>query len=121
VRQTGARIPEEGKERFLAKVETWEDEASLAKQKKIEALRHELASLKAKLERLNNAFADGGLDLHEFKERRTRLCRERLNWNSGSSRLREARQIEPLKNWIIEANQAGNWASEDDQLKMKGF
>src|SRR5437868_5138685 len=47
-------LPEEWKERFLAKIETWEAEACLAGQRQIDRLKEDNALLKAKLDRVNN-------------------------------------------------------------------
>jgi DNA invertase Pin-like site-specific DNA recombinase len=49
-------IPDEWKEKFLAKIETWESEVSHEKQQKIDRLKTEFASLKSKIGRLNDGF-----------------------------------------------------------------
>lgn len=61
-------IPEEWKERFLARIETWEGESSQSTVSQIEKLRAELVALKARMDRINNAFADGSLEIQKFKE-----------------------------------------------------
>ena len=61
-------IPDQWKERFLARIETWETETSQDKQAKIDRLSAELADLKTKINRVNDAFADVSLDIQEFKE-----------------------------------------------------
>ena len=61
-------IPDEWKEKFLARIETWETETSHEKQQKIDCLKSELTSLKAKIDRINNGFAEGSIDIAEFKE-----------------------------------------------------
>jgi DNA invertase Pin-like site-specific DNA recombinase len=61
-------IPDEWKEKFLARIETWENETSHEKQEKIDRCKSDLTSLKAKIDRINNGFADGAIDIAEFKE-----------------------------------------------------
>ncbi len=56
-------IPDEWKEKFLARIETWETGTSQEKQQKIDRLKSDLSSLKAKIDRINNGFADGSIDI----------------------------------------------------------
>jgi hypothetical protein len=63
-----ASIPEEWKERFLARIETWEAEEYQTSQAQVDRLKAELATLKAKIDRINNAFTEGAMELQEFKE-----------------------------------------------------
>jgi site-specific DNA recombinase len=116
-------IPEEWKERFLARIETWENDAAQAKQKRVEHLRGELASLKSKLDRINTAFADGALDIGEFKELKNPLVPKKVQLEQHLVALEKstADRLEPLRNWILEANQAEKWASEGNLLEMKPF
>jgi len=58
-----AAIPDEWKEKFLARIETWEGETSQVKQAQIDQLKSELAAIKAKINRINDGFADGALDI----------------------------------------------------------
>jgi DNA invertase Pin-like site-specific DNA recombinase len=57
-------IPDEWKEKFLARIETWETETSREKQQKIDRLKSELTSLKAKIERINNGFTEGAIAIN---------------------------------------------------------
>jgi hypothetical protein len=61
-------IPTDWKERFLAKIETWETEAVADRQRQIDRLTAELGSLKLRLDRLNAAFVDASLELAECRE-----------------------------------------------------
>jgi hypothetical protein len=56
-----ASIPEEWKERFLARIETWEAEEHQTSQAQVDRL-------KAEIDRVNNAFTEGAMELREFKE-----------------------------------------------------
>ncbi len=116
-------IPNKWKERFLARIETWEGEESQAKQKRIDALRAEQASLKTKLDRLNTAFADGGLDLAEFKEMKNPLVPKKVELDQQIVMLEKSKtsRLEPLKKWVLLANEAETWALQDNRLEMKSF
>jgi hypothetical protein len=72
-------LGDEWKDRFLACVETWDAESSQVSQKNADRLKVELANLKAKIDRINNAFADGALEVQEFKNSRTLSSSKRLD------------------------------------------
>src|SRR3984885_4882404 len=71
-------IPDEWKEKFLARIETWETEVSHEKQEKIDLLKSELILLKAKIDRINDAFANGAMDIQEFKELKNPLVPKKV-------------------------------------------
>jgi hypothetical protein len=116
-------IPDEWKERFLARIETWEADASQAKQKQSDRLRSELASLKTKLDRINTAFADGAFDVGEFKELKNPLVPMKVELEQHLVALEKntTNRLEPLKNWIFEANQAQELVSAGMLPEMKSF
>lgn len=62
-----ASIPDEWFEKFLARIETWETDTSSEKQAEIDRLKAESSTVKARIDRINNGFADGSLDVQEFK------------------------------------------------------
>src|SRR2546421_10021983 len=66
------------KEKFLAKIDVWPADSSEEKQKYIDRLNADLSALKAKLERINTAFADGSLDIDEFKEPKNPLVSKKV-------------------------------------------
>ncbi len=116
-------LPEEWKERFLARVETWEGESSVTKQQAIDRVKAELAALKSKIERVNNAFADGALEITEFKELKNPLVPKKVELEERLTVLERSKmnRLEPLRNWILEANQAEKPLSEENWLEMKSF
>ena len=116
-------LPDEWKERYLARIETWEGEMSETRRRKIEECRSSLDALKAKLQRINTAFADGGLDLHEFKELKNPLVPQKVEVEQQLIALEKTtgNRLEPLKNWVFEANQAQKWVSEENYGEMKSF
>jgi site-specific DNA recombinase len=116
-------IPDLWKEKFLARIDTWSDEASHSKQALIDRLQSTLTSLKSKLQRINNAFAEGSLDIDEFKELKNPLIPKRVEIEQKITRLEAAKhdRLEPLRNWVLEANQVNRWVAEGNWLKMKSF
>ena len=116
-------IPLDWKEEFLARVETWESEQSEDTRQEIQRVRDELARIKAKIDRLNNGFADGSLELAEFKELKNPLVPQKAALEEKLIALERSKtnRLEPLRKWIIEANEAETWASENNWLKMKDY
>ena len=86
-------------------------------------VKSELAALKSKIDRLNTAFTEGGLELSEFKELKNPLIVQKavLEQQLAKAEKGEASPIEPLKNLVLEANQAQKWVFENNWLEMKSF
>jgi hypothetical protein len=116
-------IPDEWKEKFLARIETWESEVSNEKQQKIDRLKSDMASLKAKIDRINNGFADGSIDIDEFKELKNPLIPKRIEFEEQILALEKskANRLEPLRKWVFEANHAEKSVFSDNWLEMKSF
>ena len=116
-------IPDEWKEKFLARIETWENEASNEKQQKIDRLKSELTSLKAKIDRINDGFTEGAFDVAEFKELKNPLVPQKAALEEQINVLErsKANRLEPLRKWVFEANTANIPVSNDNWLEMKSF
>jgi len=116
-------IPDEWKEKFLARIETWETETSHEKQQKIDRLKFDLSSLKAKIDRINNGFAEGSIDIVEFKELKNPLVPQKAALEEQITVLErsKANRLEPLRKWVLEANTANIPVSNDNWLEMKSF
>jgi len=116
-------IPDEWKEKFLAKIETWESEASQEKQQKINTLKSELTLLKAKVDRINNGFTEGSISIVEFKELKNPLVIQKTDLEQQIVALEgsKLKRLEPLRKWVLEANQAQNAVFSNNWLEMKSF
>ena len=116
-------LSDEWKEKFLARVEGWSEESLGRKQEQIDRLKSELSSLKSKIERLNTAFTEGTLNIDEFKEMKNPLVPQKVEIEQKIIRFQTTHddRLEPLRNWILEANQASKWAAEENWLEMKSF
>jgi site-specific DNA recombinase len=116
-------LPDEWKERLLARIETWEGEASKVREHRANTLKGELAALKVKMDRINSAFADGTLGIDEFREMKNPLIplKIELERQIAGFEDRKANWLEPMKNWILEANTGVKWLSEANYPEMKSF
>jgi site-specific DNA recombinase len=116
-------IPDEWKEKFLAQIELWQNDEGHLRQQHVDRIKADLAGLKAKIDRLNTAFTEGGLELAEFKELKNPLIVQKAVQEQELAKAEkgEASRLEPLKNWVLEGNRAGKWVLENDWLEMKSF
>jgi len=116
-------LPDEWKEKFLARIELWQNDEAHERQEQVDRIKAELADLKSKIDRLNTAFTEGGLELQEFKELKNPLIVQKAVLQQQLTKAEQggASTIEPLKNLILEANQAQQWVSEDNWVEMKSF
>jgi site-specific DNA recombinase len=116
-------LSNEWKERFLARVETWESEVSTTKTEQIDRLKAELAAIKSKIDRINNGFADGSLDITEFKELKNPLVPKKVELEQQIAALEKSRanRLEPLRNWILEAHQHEQHLADQNWLEMKAL
>jgi site-specific DNA recombinase len=116
-------IPDEWKDKFFARIETWESESSQRNQALIDQFTNELLVIKGKIDRINNGFTDGTIDIQEFKELKNPLVPLKADLEQKIVALEKgkANRLEPLKNFIFEANQAEKWVKEENWLEMKSF
>jgi len=92
-------------------------------QKQIDQTKTELTTIKAKIDRVNNGFAEGSLDIQEFRELKNPLVPKKVELEERLAFLEKNKtnRLEPLRNWILEANQSGKWVSEENWLEIKSF
>lgn len=116
-------LPDVWKDRFLLKVELWENDSFQIANAQIDRLRHELTTLKSKIDRINQGFADGNLDVTEFKEMKNPLvsAKKEIEQQLTQVQMTKANRLEPLKQWILAANTANSLASAEKPEEMKSF
>ena len=116
-------IPDEWKEKFLARIELWQNDEAQTRQRHVDRIKAELAALKAKIDRLNTAFTEGGLELAEFKELKNPLIVQKAVQEQELAKAEKggASRLEPLKKLVLEANQGEKWVLENNWLEMKSF
>jgi hypothetical protein len=74
-----------------------------------------MAALKSKIGRLNTAFTDGTMNIDEFRESKNPLVPKRVEIERRIIALQSSKadRVEPLRNSILEANQALTTLAED--------
>ena len=74
-------------------------------------------------DRLNTGFTDGSIDIQEFKELKNPLIAGKagLEQQLATVTAAGANRLAPVKNWILEANQAQTLGFGDNWLEMKSF
>ncbi len=70
-----------------------------------------------------NAFTDGSIDLAEFKELKNPLVPKKVELEGKIIALErtKANRVEPVRNWILEANHGGKLVAEENFGEMKSF
>lgn len=114
-------IPDDWKERYLAKIETWEAVDNEARSRQGVALRAEQAEIKAKIERLNFGFTEGAISVQEFRELKNPLVQRKAALEAKIEALegKNALRLEPLRNWVLEANSVGNALDSQDLPELR--
>ena len=79
--------------------------------------------VKAKIDRLNTAFTEGGLTVDEFKELKNPLIPKKTELENRLIDLERGRaaRLEPLRNWILEANAFEKPVREENWREMASF
>ena len=115
-------LPDEWREKFLAKLDLWEAEGAASDSAVSARLAAELAEVKAKLKRLTALYLDGGLEVAEFKSLKNPLMEEKASVEERLQAIQAAsNRLEPVRNWILEANQAHALGFSDTVGEMSSF
>jgi len=72
---------------------------------------------------INNGFTEGSIDIAEFKELKNPLMIQKTDLEQQIVAFERSKlnRLEPLRNWVLEANQAQNGVISDNWLEMKSF
>lgn len=116
-------LPDDWKDKYLEKIKEWEKQENQSSQLFAQNLKKELSSVKIKMDRLLDAHLEGVLELSEFQEKKNDLMERKAGIEE---KLRDFERkgnhwLEPVRNWIIEANLAKNLAFSDNFSEMKNF
>ena len=116
-------LPDEWKEKYLAKVNEWEKENSQSSTLFTENLKTELSTVKTKINRLTDGYLEGGFELFEFQEKKNTLMSEKKDIEEKLSNFERKGNhwLELVKNWIMEANQVQHLALSQNFVEMKQF
>ena len=116
-------LPDEWREKFLAKLETEDKENRHSSNLFAQNLRDQISAIKEKLERLTDAYLAEVLELAEYQERKNKLMAEKKTIEEKLSDFERKGNhwLELMRNWILEANQAENLWKQENLLGMKDF
>ena len=116
-------MPDEWREKFLAKLETENKESRHSSDLFAQNLRDSISAIKIRLERLTDAYLAEALELAEYQERKNVLMAEKKTFEEKLSDFERKGNhwIELMRNWIIEANQAENLSKQENLLGARDF
>ena len=89
----------------------------------VQNLKNDISAVSARLSRLTDAYLDEALELGEYLERKNALMAEKRTLEEKLSDFERKGNhwLELMRNWIIEANQAGNLIKQENLSGMKDF
>ncbi len=101
----------------------WEKENQQPSNEMDQTLKAELSALKAKIDRLSDAYLEGAFEIDEYKEKKNILVNQKrdIEEKMADFRANGNRWLELIKNLILDANQAQNWASSGNFAEMRNF
>ncbi len=116
-------LPDEWREKFLAKLETENKETRHSSHLFDQNLRDQISAIKDKLERLTDAYLAEALELAEYQERKNSLMAEKKNFEEKLSDFERKGNhwLELMRNWILEANQAQNLSKQENLSGARDF
>ena len=116
-------LSDDWKKRYLCKIKEWERENHQSSNLFVQNLVKDISVIKAKLERLTDAYLAEALELSEFQQTKNALMTEKKTKEEKLSDFeRKSNQwLELTRNWVLEANQAKNIAHSSDFSSMKNF
>ena len=119
----GVSLPDDWREKYLAKVNEWEKENSQSSNLFAQNLKTELFAIKIKIDRLMDGYLEGGFELAEFQEKKNKLMAEKKDIEEKLSDFERKGNhwLELTRNWIIKANQAKNLALQENFSSRKNF
>ncbi|MCG2809238.1 MAG: recombinase family protein [Candidatus Portnoybacteria bacterium] len=116
-------LPDDWREKYLAKVNEWEKGNRQSSDFFAQNLKTELENVKTKINRLMDAYLEGDLELPEFQLKKNSLMSEKKTLEEKLSDFERKGNhwLELVRNWIIEANQAKNFALSESFPEMKNL
>jgi len=116
-------LPDEWKEKYLAKVEEWENEQHDSSGIFAQNLKDKVKIVNTKIDRLTDAYLEEAFELSEYHEKKNKLVEQKKDTEEKLNDFgrKGNHWVELLKNWILEANQAGNLVLQENFQGMKNF
>jgi len=116
-------IPDEWRDKFLGKVAEWEQEQNDSSGTFAQNIKEKMGGVDIKIERLSEGYLEGAFELPEYHEKKNQLVEQRKDLEEKLECFEQKGNhwLELLKNWILEANQAGNLAKTKNFPGMRNF
>jgi site-specific DNA recombinase len=116
-------LPDEWKEKFLEKIQSWKQEALSLSASTIEALRTDLERTRTKLDRLTDLFLDEQIDRPAFLQKKNALMGIKADLEQKIAEVDRNgnRWFELTRTWILKANTAQTLASHESSSERKNF
>jgi len=89
----------------------------------VQNLKNDISAVSARLSRLTDAYLNEALELSEYLERKNALTAEKhtLEEKLSDFERKGNHWLELMRNWILEANQAGNLIKQENLVGQKDF
>ena len=116
-------LPDEWRDAYLKKLESENADVRHSSDLFVQNLKNDISAVSARLSRLTDAYLDEALELGEYLERKNALMAEKRTLEEKLSDFERKGNhwLELMRNWIIEANQAGNLIKQENLSGMKDF
>ncbi len=116
-------LPDDWKDNMLAQVEAWKNEQTRQTHSFAQNLGEQLHETERKLDTLVNGYLDGTIEKDTYLNKKEELVKTKTALLGKKDDFGRKGQswIEPLRNWILAAFQAGKLASSNDYDGIKSF
>ena len=116
-------LPDEWRDAYLKKLEIENADVHHSSDLFVQNLKNDISAVSARLSRLTDAYLNEALELGEYLERKNALTAEKRTLEKKLSDFEHKGNhwLELMRNWILEANQAGNLIKQENLSGMKDF
>ena len=116
-------LPDEWRDAYLKKLESENADVRHSSDLFVQNLKNNISAVSARLHRLTDAYLNEALELSEYLDRKNALTAEKRTLEEKLSDFERKGNhwLELMRNWILEANQAGNLIKQENLSGMKDF
>jgi len=116
-------LPDEWRDEYLKKLESENADVRHSSDLFVQNLKNDISVIKTRTERLTDAYLNEALELGEYQERKNVLMsgKKTLDEKLSDFERKGNHWLELMRNWILEANQAGNLIKQENLSGMKDF
>ena len=116
-------LSDEWLDAYLKKLESENADVRHSSDLFVQNLKNDISAVSARLSRLTDAYLNEALELGEYLERKNTLTAEKRTLEEKLSDFERKGNhwLELMRNWILEANQAGNLIKQENLSGMKDF